>query len=203
MAKTVDDGHDLTDLQRRFCDEYLKDLNATKAYRRAGYSCKNENAAASSAATLLRNPKIKAYLGAVANMTQPKIINEAFKLAFASIGDAIEVKRGEAVLRDDISADTMAAISSLESIPILGADGEIVGTRHKVSMHSKQVALNLLMKKFNMFPAAEMPLAQALQVLSAEGILPPEAAEIVASGIDDIKAKLSQAFGNGSGITKE
>lgn len=45
----------LTDRQRKFCDEYLVDLNATQAAIRAGYS---ENYANTNAAKLLQNTTI-------------------------------------------------------------------------------------------------------------------------------------------------
>ena len=51
---------DLTPLQERFCQEYISDLNATAAYKRAGYKAKTDGVAASSAAELLRIPKVSA-----------------------------------------------------------------------------------------------------------------------------------------------
>lgn len=45
--------------QKRFCDEYLIDLNATQAAIRAGYS---EKTAGVTAAENLRKPNIKAYI---------------------------------------------------------------------------------------------------------------------------------------------
>jgi hypothetical protein len=50
----------LTPKQQRFVAEYLEDLNATAAYRRAGYVARNDNTAAAGASTLLRNPKVAA-----------------------------------------------------------------------------------------------------------------------------------------------
>lgn len=44
--------------QKRFVEEYLIDLNATAAYRRAGYTAKG-NAAEVNAARLLRNAKVQ------------------------------------------------------------------------------------------------------------------------------------------------
>lgn len=48
----------LTAQQSRFADEYLKDLNATQAYQRAGYKAKG-NAAEVNAARLLRNAQVQ------------------------------------------------------------------------------------------------------------------------------------------------
>ena len=45
--------------QDLFVKEYLKDLNGTQAYIRAGYKVKDENSAAVMANRLLRNVKIQ------------------------------------------------------------------------------------------------------------------------------------------------
>ena len=49
----------LTEKQKRFCDEYLIDLNATQAAIRAGYS---EKTAYRTGADNLRKPQIKKYI---------------------------------------------------------------------------------------------------------------------------------------------
>ena len=49
----------LTERQKRFCDEYLIDLNATQAAIRAGYS---EKTADVQGARLLGNVKVQSYL---------------------------------------------------------------------------------------------------------------------------------------------
>lgn len=54
-AKNKPTEHNFTPLQERFIDEYVVDLNATKAAARAGYS---EKAARQQGSTLLSNPYI-------------------------------------------------------------------------------------------------------------------------------------------------
>lgn len=51
----------LTEKQKRFCDEYLIDCNATRAAIRAGYS---ERTAYSIGVENLRKPELKAYIDA-------------------------------------------------------------------------------------------------------------------------------------------
>lgn len=53
----------LTAKQQRFADEYLIDLNATAAYKRAGYVGKG-NTAEVCASQLLSNPKVAEYIQA-------------------------------------------------------------------------------------------------------------------------------------------
>ena len=52
---------ELNPKHRKFIDEYLIDLNATRAYK-AVYKVKDDNAAAVGGNRLLRNPKIKEYV---------------------------------------------------------------------------------------------------------------------------------------------
>ena len=48
-----------TEKQKRFCDEYLVDLNASAAARRAGYSEKN---AGNNVPKILKNTNVRAYI---------------------------------------------------------------------------------------------------------------------------------------------
>lgn len=54
--------HKLTAKQKRFSDEFLVDMNATQAYKRAGYSAKSDAIAGVEGHKLLKNPKIAAYI---------------------------------------------------------------------------------------------------------------------------------------------
>ena len=49
----------LNDKQKRFCEEYIKDLNATQAYIRAGYEAPSAKEGAS---RLLTNDNIQEYV---------------------------------------------------------------------------------------------------------------------------------------------
>lgn len=52
----------MTAAQRIFCDEYLIDLNATRAYKVAYPTVKKDNTAGVNASRLLRNAKVKSYI---------------------------------------------------------------------------------------------------------------------------------------------
>lgn len=52
----------MTEKQRIFADEYLVDLNGTRAYKVAYPNIKNDNVAAARASKLLKTPEIKAYI---------------------------------------------------------------------------------------------------------------------------------------------
>ena len=52
----------MTEKQKRFCDEYLIDLNATRAYLAAYPTVKKESTAAQAGSRMLRNVKVKKYI---------------------------------------------------------------------------------------------------------------------------------------------
>lgn len=85
----------LTAKQKRFCDEYLIDLNATQAAIRAGYSPKT---AEQTASRLLRNVKVQEYiakrqkeLSRSTEITQERVIKELALIAFSNATDYARV----------------------------------------------------------------------------------------------------------------
>lgn len=64
---------ELTPKQKKFCQEYLKDFNATRAYKVA-YSAKKDITARTNASKLLTNTNIQNYLSDVMNETKAKDI---------------------------------------------------------------------------------------------------------------------------------
>ena len=64
----------MTEKQKRFADEYIIDLNATRAYKAAYPNIKNDNTAAANGARLLINAKVKSYIDErLAELQSPKI----------------------------------------------------------------------------------------------------------------------------------
>lgn len=85
----------LTDKQKRFCEEYLIDLNATQAAIRAEYSPKT---AEQTASRLLRNVKVQEYiakrqkeLSRSTQITQERVIKELALIAFSNNADYARV----------------------------------------------------------------------------------------------------------------
>lgn len=92
----------LTPKQKLFVDEYLVDLNATRAYKAAGYRVKSDNAAGVEGHKLLRNPKIDLYLKEKmkerekrTEITQDKVLKELAKIGFANATDYARVVEKE------------------------------------------------------------------------------------------------------------
>lgn len=94
----------MTDKQKRFCEEYLIDCNATQAAIRAGYSEKTANEQAS---RLLANVNIKTYI----EEQLKKLQSEKIATAEEILEYLTAVKRGEtksAVLaRNEIGAEVV------------------------------------------------------------------------------------------------
>lgn len=93
--------------QQRFVDEYMVDLNATRAAIAAGYS---KNTASQAGWEVLRNPKVAAEISrrqqALAErneITAGRVIEELAKLAFSNLGDFYKVNE-EGSLELDLEA---------------------------------------------------------------------------------------------------
>lgn len=87
IEKLLRQDSKLTPKQKRFCEEFLVDLNATQAAIRAGYSKKS---AYSIGEENLKKPKIRNYLRGLLTLrcirtqvTSDKVIEELRKVAFA------------------------------------------------------------------------------------------------------------------------
>jgi len=96
----------LTPKQKKFCLEYLVDLNATQAYLRTFKSVKSPNAAGVEAHKLLRNPKIITYLQSLQGKQQERteitadmVIAELAKCGFANIEDYLDVDEDVGTVR--------------------------------------------------------------------------------------------------------
>ncbi len=94
------DEKNLTDKQRLFCHEYLKDLNGTQAAIRAGYS---DNAATEIASENLTKPKVSEYL--------EKLKNEKFSKVNIEVDDILQdiIDTRKACTEQDKHADRLKA----------------------------------------------------------------------------------------------
>lgn len=81
----------MTERQKRFCDEYLIDLNATQAAIRAGYTAKYAN---TNAPKLLQNTAVAEYIAQRkadrvhrTEITQDMVLRELANIAFSNAAD--------------------------------------------------------------------------------------------------------------------
>mgnify|MGYP001561376395 FL=1 len=84
----------LTPKQKIFVDEYLVDLNATRAYKVAYPSCKKEETINAAASRMLRNVKVKDHIDKRmkdrekrTEITQDFVLKELYSIAAAKGSD--------------------------------------------------------------------------------------------------------------------
>ena len=140
----------LTEKQKIFADEYLTDLNATRAYKVAYPRVKNDDVAAPAAARLLRNVKVANYVEERmqerqkrTEVTQDRVIEELAAIAFARVTDYAEVTGGAVRIRntEELTETQIRAIAGIK-------DGKF-GVELK--LNDKEKALELLGRHLGMF----------------------------------------------------
>lgn len=163
------DKSTLTPLQQRFAEEYIKDLNATAAYKRSGYKVKNDNIAASSAWALLRNPKVQEVIRNAANklsesvqVDAKKVLTEYIRVAESDLADLFDESGTLKPIRE-IPLAARRAISSVKvrRVKERGAEPEEI---IEVKLWDKMKALDSLAKHLNLFDE-RTPLEKLLECL--------------------------------------
>ena len=142
---------DMTNKQKRFCEEYLIDLNATQAAIRAGYSTES---AASIGSENMQKPEIRARIDkSIAEQSKrtgvnaDRVVRELARVALANADDIIDAST--ATLKKDVSRDDTAAIASVRVKTIPTADGP--GVEREIKLHDKLKALEQLGRHLGMF----------------------------------------------------
>lgn len=141
----------MTKKQKMFADEYLIDLNATRAYMAVYKNCKSEQAAAACASKLLRNTKVKEYV--------EEQINKIHSNKIADVTEVMEhltsVMRGE----------------QTEKTPIWIGDGMQKVIDIDVSAKDRLKAAELLGKRYGLFTDNVKLDGVAQVIFSGEGDL--------------------------------
>ena len=140
----------MTEKQKIFADEYLIDLNATRAYRKAYPSVKKDETAAAAAARMLRNVNVADYIAERmqarqerTEVTQDRVLEELAAIAFARATDYAEVKDDQVFIKDT------AGLSENQIKAIAGIKQGKFGIEVKLS--DKEKALELLGRHLGMF----------------------------------------------------
>lgn len=150
----------LSPKQQRFVCEYLRDLNATQAAIRAGYSART---AMQQGSRLLSKAEIAQAVAKGANrvltradVTVERIVEEAARIAFH---DSRALFREDGTLKaphewDDATAAAIAGLEVEERLEGRGEERKRVSKLHKVKRWEKTKALELLAKYRKMFDDA-------------------------------------------------
>lgn len=149
MARNPATG--LTDKQERFCEEYLKDFNATAAYIRAGYAVQSESSARVNASKLLTNTNVQGHLATLrkavqhrSTVTLERTVEEISRVAFANITNVLSFDATSVTIKD---SDTLpeGVSAAIESVTITETETEhSTNRKHSLKMHNKMSALTLL-----------------------------------------------------------
>lgn len=140
----------MTENQKIFADEYLIDLNATRAYKVAYPSVKKEQTAAAAAARMLRNVKVQEYIAdrmeerqKRTEITQDRVIEELAAIAFARATDYVQVIGGTVRIRNTeaLSEEQVKAIAGIKE----GKFGV------ELKLNDKEKALELLGRHLGMW----------------------------------------------------
>lgn len=154
----------LTRKQRQFVDEYLLDMNATAAARRAGYGARS---AAQNGYGFLQRANVVAEVERRLaarrerlEVTAERVIAELARIAFADIGRIMDWSSGDVALRPvgEISPEDRPAIQEIAAVK--RPDG--LATR--VILHDKERALEALCRYLGLFRPGARPVEPPKQL---------------------------------------
>lgn len=140
----------MTEKQKIFADEYLIDLNATRAYRKAYPNCKKDSSADAAARKLLGNTRIQKYISARmeerqkrTEVTQDRVLQELAYIAFARVTDYATVRNDVVKIKntDELTEEQIRAISGIKE----GKFGI------ELKLNDKEKALELLGRHLGMW----------------------------------------------------
>lgn len=161
---------ELTPKIKRFCEEYIKDLNGTQAAIRAGYSAKTANEQSSQ---LLAKLNVKNYISELKQSLSDKneglaqqVIDELKKLGFANIQDYIDP---ENEIKDltKIDRDKAAAVESIKkTVTEFSGGGESSGKKTSIQfkLYDKISALEKLGRHLGIFELDNQQKAPVINV---------------------------------------
>lgn len=140
----------MTEKQKRFCDEYLIDLNATRAYKVAYQNVKSDEVARKAGSRLLTNVDITNYISERmeerqkrTEVTQDRVVQELAAIAFSKVTDYATVKNDMVKIKDtdELTEKQIRAISGIKE----GKFGI------ELKLNDKEKALELLGRHLGMW----------------------------------------------------
>jgi phage terminase small subunit len=163
MKKTS--GTELTPKQQRFAAEYCVDLNATAAYRRAGYRA-HGNAAEACASRVLSNAKVQQAIQEKEKIAAKRlevntenVLRATSALAFSDIRKLFNGD-GSPKSVQELDDETAAAIQSIE-IGQMMSEGKVIGRMCKIKLCDKNTAQERLFKHLGLFRKENSPQSQS------------------------------------------
>lgn len=179
----------LTDKQARFVEEYLKDMNATQAAIRAGYS---EKAARKIAHELLTKPHVASAVRAAqmrrserVEITQDMVVKELAKVGFSSMSDVASWNESGVTFKASDAVDE----SALGSVMAVEETTNEHGGSLKIKQYDKVKALELLGKHLGMFVERKEHSVVLDRIRELERLSGPEMASLLKGIVKELEAK--------------
>lgn len=147
--KKTNKNNELTDKQRAFCIEYVKDYNKKQAAIRAGYS---ERTADSQASQLLSKTKVlerieylKARTTERSLKTVEDLIEELQRIAFSDVTSYFTELTSSRMTIEDFKQLPREVTSAIKKVKMINRKGE---TLVEFELYDKQKALELLSRRY-------------------------------------------------------
>lgn len=150
----------MNDKQKRFCEEYLVDLNGKQAAIRAGYT---EKRAEITASELLNNAEVKQFiqekqkeLSEKTGITAERILQELADIGFNNMKDFVNGNNSVLELKY-LDKRKTAAVSKVKTTVTSrtvfenGKPSAVTETTTELAMHNKIAALELMGKHIGLF----------------------------------------------------
>lgn len=140
----------MTNKQKAFVDEYLIDLNATRAYKEVYRSVKSDDVAAKAGSRLLRNVEVEEYLNkrimereARQEVKQDRVLKELSNMIDLDVTEIVSIDSDTVIVKDTscLTAEQKKCIKSIKQT----RDGI------EIQFYDKMKALELLGRHLGMF----------------------------------------------------
>lgn len=181
----------LTDKQKLFADEYLIDLNATRAYKAVYKNVKNDDTAAAAGARMLRNVKVAEYIEKRmkdrekrTEITQDFVLKELYEIAKANGSDFVKVV-DEPIIQNGkyvVDPDT-GKVKTYKSVEVIATD--------KLPEEKKKAIAGIKEGKYGV-EVATCDKVKALELLGRHLGMFKDKVEV--TGLDEAKGKLTDVL---------
>lgn len=140
----------LTPKQKNFADEYLIDLNATRAYKVAYHRVKSDEVAKAAGSRLLTNVNVAAYIEKRmkdrekrTEITQDMVLQELAKIGFSNVTDFVTIEGTWVKVKPtaEMPQDKLGVIAGIKE----GTNGI------EIKLNDKEKALELIGRHLGMF----------------------------------------------------
>lgn len=181
----------LTEKQKRFANEYLIDLNATRAYKVAYPNVKKDSTASQAGSRMLRNVKVAAYIEKRmrdrekrTEITQDMVLKELAAIGFAKASDYAKVIEKQAVYTSE--EGTRIPLYDENGNPVMVNDVKLTLT-DELSEEQVRAIAGIKQGKYGI-EVAQCDKVKALELLGRHLGMFKDKVEV--SGLDEEKSKL-------------